>query len=183
MISTHAPGSGGWGGDRIFHGFYLLLMKSLSGAACFAFVGHTAAHLCHLQRAPAEGGWKLHHLHQEFHQVSKVWVFQVSGCKYCWLLLCLRVQGTMTDHRELRCICVLMAAWNNSVVQGTFYLYQYLRCSQRDSETVIWDVLDSRPWTRQVSAQMGLVQSTALLSVQVRQESRDKILVQLHSHP
>lgn len=26
-----------------------------------------------------------------------------------------------------------MAAWNNSVVQGTFYLYQHVRCSQRDS--------------------------------------------------
>lgn len=87
-------------GDRIFHGFYLLLMKSLSGSACFAFVAHTAAHLFLLQRAPAERGWKLHHLHQEFHQVSKVCVFQVSGCKYCWLLLCLWFQDTMTDHRE-----------------------------------------------------------------------------------
>lgn len=92
---------GGWGGGYIiFHGFYLFLMKSPGGSACFAFVGHTAARLFHPQRASAERGWKLHHLHQEFHQVSKVWVFQVSGRKSCWLLLRLWFQGTVTDHRE-----------------------------------------------------------------------------------
>lgn len=35
--------------------------------------------LSHFQRALTEQSWELHHLHQEFHQVSQVWVLQVSS--------------------------------------------------------------------------------------------------------
>lgn len=66
---------------EIFHGFYLLLMKGLRGSTCFVF--HTAVDLFHLQRTLTECGWKLHNLHQEFHQVSKVWILQVSGTVCC----------------------------------------------------------------------------------------------------
>lgn len=130
------------------------------GLLCFC--RSPAAHLFHLQRAPAGGGWKLHHLHQEFHQVSKVWVFQVSGCKYCWLLLCLRIQGTMTDHRESLDASVFW--WLLEITLWCREPSIYTSMCVVVSETVIWDVLDSGPCTGQVSAQMGLVQSTALLS-------------------
>lgn len=43
--------------------------------------------LSHFQRAFTEQSWELHHLHQEFHQVSQVWILQVSGLKYFWFLL------------------------------------------------------------------------------------------------
>lgn len=77
-----------------------------------------------------------------------------------------------------------MAAWNSFRVHRAFYLYQPVHCTQWDSETVIWDVLDSGPCPGQVSDQMGLAQlaglrPSLLLSVQVLQESRE--MPQSHS--
>lgn len=79
---------------------------------------------------------------------------------------------------ELRDIRVPVAAPNSFRVQRAFYLYQPVYCTQRDSETVIWDVLDSRPCPGQVSDQMGLAQGAVPLPflplpVQVLQERRE----------
>lgn len=70
LLHWHSPWS--FTGTEIFHKFYLLLMQPVS-STWFVFI-HTAACLFHFQRALTERGRKLHHLHQEFHPVSKVWI-------------------------------------------------------------------------------------------------------------
>lgn len=58
-----------------------------------------------------------------------------------------------------------VAALNSFRVQRAFYLYHSVHCTQWDSETVIWDVLDSKPCPGQVSDQNGLAQWATLSAV------------------
>lgn len=58
-----------------------------------------------------------------------------------------------------------VAALNSFRVQRAFYLYHSVHCTQWDSETVIWDVLDSKPCPGQVSDQNGLAHWATLSAV------------------
>ena len=88
-----------------------------------------------------------------------------SPSKWRRLPVCPDSRHHDTDEWESWGIYVPATALNNFRVQRAFYLYRPVHCTWWDSETVIWDVLDSRPGSGQVSDQMGLAHWALLPSV------------------
>lgn len=153
---------------EIFHGFYLLLMKGLRGSTCFSF-SHRRLSLSFAENPY----WVRLKTSQSTSRISSGFQSLNSPSKWHWLLLCLWLQGTMSQ-RELRHLCVPIAASNNSVVQRPSYLYQHVHCTEWDSDTVIWDVLDSGPCPGQVSDRMKLARRAVVLLILLLSKSYRK---------